>query len=122
MLLPLPVTTLTLACSLLSLFCILSRIAPFYDTFPQTFPEIQQPTDQKYPLLTVGNGGVSLREEDVVVSNVRIGLTCARHILLESIKFSQVGMLLPAFEIFQLRTCGIKAQVHATLEKKKRNI
>ncbi|KAL6518844.1 hypothetical protein OROHE_017597 [Orobanche hederae] len=105
------------------------------------------------------NGGVSLREEDVVVSNVRIDLTRGRHNPLESIKFFQdyrsedkfsitddrishllptyyqdmivrvyskkpelVEMISEAFENFQLKTYGIKAQVHATPENKKRKI
>ncbi|KAL6520291.1 hypothetical protein OROMI_032471 [Orobanche minor] len=104
-------------------------------------------------------GGVSLREEDVVVSNVRIDLTRGRHNPLESIKFFQdyrsedkfsitddrishllptyyqdmivrvyskkpelVEMISEAFENFQLKTYGIKAQVHATPENKKRKI
>ncbi|KAK6129319.1 hypothetical protein DH2020_036927 [Rehmannia glutinosa] len=93
------------------------------------------------------NGGVALREEDVVVTNVRIDLTRGRHNPLESIKFFQdydseekfsitddrishllptsyqdmiVGVVSDAFENFQLKTYGIKAQVHATPEKKKR--
>lgn len=105
------------------------------------------------------NGGVSLREEDVVVSNVLIDLTRGRHNPLESIKFFQdydsevkltisddrishllptsyqdmivrvyskkpelVGAVSEAFENFQVKTYGIKAQVHATPEKKKRRI
>ncbi|KAL6551498.1 hypothetical protein OROGR_007652 [Orobanche gracilis] len=100
------------------------------------------------------NGGVSLREEDVVVSNVRIDLTRGRHNPLESDyrsedKFSitdeRISHLLPtyfqdmivrvyskkpelvemiseAFENFQLKTYGIKAQVHATPDNKKRKI
>ncbi|XP_028089940.1 deoxynucleoside triphosphate triphosphohydrolase SAMHD1 homolog isoform X2 [Camellia sinensis] len=104
-------------------------------------------------------GGVILREEDVVVSNVRIDLACGRHNPLESIKFFKdydseelfsipddrishllptsyqdmivrvyskkpnlVGVISEAFENFQLKTYGIKAQVHATPEKKKRRI
>ncbi|XP_050225736.1 uncharacterized protein LOC126675178 [Mercurialis annua] len=105
------------------------------------------------------NGGVLLKEDDVVVSNVRIDLTCGRHNPLERINFFQdyasdekfpisddrISHLLPAsyqdmivrvyskkpemvaavseaFENFQLKTYGIKAQVHATPEKKKRRI
>ncbi|KAI3474878.1 hypothetical protein Pfo_030189 [Paulownia fortunei] len=105
------------------------------------------------------NGGVTLREEDVVVSNVRIDLTRGKHNPLESIKFFKdydsedkfsisddrishllptsyqdmivrvyskkpelVGVISEAFENFQLKTYGIKAQVHATPEKKKRRI
>ncbi|KAG8384817.1 hypothetical protein BUALT_Bualt04G0157800 [Buddleja alternifolia] len=103
--------------------------------------------------------GATLREEDVVVSNVRIDLTRGKHNPLESIKFFNdydseekfsisddhvsnllptsyqdmivrvyskkpelVGVISEAFENFQLRTYGIKAQVHATPEKKKRRI
>ncbi|BFG26859.1 deoxynucleoside triphosphate triphosphohydrolase SAMHD1 homolog [Prunus yedoensis var. nudiflora] len=103
--------------------------------------------------------GVTLKEEDVAVCNVRIDLTRGRHSPLESINFFQdydseekftiredhVSHLLPtsyqdmivrvyskkpelveaisvAFENFQLKTYGVKAQVHATPEKKKRRI
>ncbi|KAK6155183.1 hypothetical protein DH2020_009431 [Rehmannia glutinosa] len=103
------------------------------------------------------NGGVALREEDVVVTNVRIDLTRGRHNPLERAPFVQdydseekfsitddrishllptsyqdmivrvyskkpelVGVVSDAFENFQLKTYGIKAQVHATPEKKKR--
>jgi len=103
------------------------------------------------------NGGVILKEEDVVVSNVRIDLTHGRHNPLERINFFEdyesedkfsipddrishllptsyqdmivrvyakkpelVGAISEAFENFQLRTYGIKAQVHATPEKKRR--
>ncbi|XP_011098487.1 deoxynucleoside triphosphate triphosphohydrolase SAMHD1 homolog [Sesamum indicum] len=105
------------------------------------------------------NGGATLREEDVVVSNVRIDLTRGKHNPLESIKFFKdydsdekfsisddrishllptsyqdmivrvyskkpelVGVISEAFENFQLKTYGIKAQVHATPEKKKRRM
>ncbi|KAM1015163.1 hypothetical protein ACFX1T_044878 [Malus domestica] len=105
------------------------------------------------------NGGVTLKEEDVTVSNVRIDLTRGRHNPLESISFFQdynshekftisddrishllptsyqdmivrvyskkpelVGAISEAFENFQLKTYGIKAQIHATPEKKKRRI
>ncbi|GER35757.1 HD domain-containing metal-dependentphosphohydrolase family protein [Striga asiatica] len=103
------------------------------------------------------NGGVTLREEDVVVSNVRIDLARGRHNPLESVMFFQdydcedkfpisdnqvshllptsyqdmivrvyskkpelVGVISDAFENFQLKAYGIKAQVHSTPEKKKR--
>lgn len=105
------------------------------------------------------NGGVTLREEDVAVSNVKIDLTRGRNNPLDSIHFFQdyesdekfcipkerishllptsyqdmivrvyakkpelVGAISEAFENFQLKTYGIKAQVHATPEKKKRRI
>ncbi|BBH00400.1 HD domain-containing metal-dependent phosphohydrolase family protein [Prunus dulcis] len=103
--------------------------------------------------------GVTLKEEDVAVCNVRIDLTRGRHSPLESINFFQdydseekftiredhishllptsyqdmlvrvyskkpelVGAISEAFENFQLKTYGVKAQVHATPEKKKRRI
>ncbi|KAL2523352.1 HD domain-containing metal-dependent phosphohydrolase family protein [Forsythia ovata] len=103
------------------------------------------------------SSGVTLREEDVVVSNVRIDLTRGRNNPLESVKFfkdyesdeklsipdSRISHLLPAsyqdlivrvyskkpelvgviseaFVNFQLKTYGIKAQVHETPEKKKK--
>lgn len=102
------------------------------------------------------SSGVTLKEEDIAVSNVRIDLTRGRNNPLESIKFfkdyesdekffirdDRISHLLPAFyqdmlvrvyskkaelvgevsdafENFQLRTYGMKAQVHATPEKKK---
>ncbi|XP_052172500.1 uncharacterized protein LOC127788362 [Diospyros lotus] len=102
-------------------------------------------------------GGVTLREEDIAVSNVKIDLTCGRNNPLERINFfkdydsdekfpirdESISHLLPAyyqdmivrvyskkpelveavseaFENFQMRTYGMKAQVHATPEKKKR--
>lgn len=105
------------------------------------------------------NGGVTLREEDVVVSNVRIDLSCGRCDPLDRIKFFKdydgeekfsiandrvshllptsyqdmivrvyskkpelVGVVSEAFENFQLMTYGIKTQVHATPDKKKRRI
>ncbi|KAF5740364.1 deoxynucleoside triphosphate triphosphohydrolase SAMHD1 [Tripterygium wilfordii] len=105
------------------------------------------------------NGGVLLKEEDIVVSNVRIDLTRGRLNPLESINFfkdyesnekfcipeDRISHLLPtsyqdtivrvyskkpelvaavseAFENFQLKTYGMKAQVHATPEKKKRRM
>ncbi|KAK4752719.1 hypothetical protein SAY87_021517 [Trapa incisa] len=105
------------------------------------------------------NAGVTLKEEDVAVCNVRIDLTRGKHNPLESINFfkdyesdekftiadDRISHLLPgsyqdmivrvyskkpelvaivseAFENFQLRTYGIKAQVHATPEKKKRRL
>ncbi|XP_057769365.1 uncharacterized protein LOC130989400 isoform X2 [Salvia miltiorrhiza] len=101
--------------------------------------------------------GVSIREEDVVVSNVRIDLTRGKHNPLESIKFFQdyestetltisdervshllptsfqdmivrvyskkpelVGAISDAFENFQYKTYGVKTQVLATPEKKRR--
>ncbi|XP_062106836.1 uncharacterized protein LOC133818136 [Humulus lupulus] len=103
------------------------------------------------------NGGVILREEDLVVCNIKIDLTRGRHNPFENIHFFQdyeseeklsianerishllptsyqdlivrvyakkpelVGAISDAFENFQLRTYGIKTQVHATPEKKKR--
>ncbi|XP_058180376.1 uncharacterized protein LOC131298892 [Rhododendron vialii] len=105
------------------------------------------------------SSGVILKEEDVVVSNVRIDLTRGKSNPLESINFFKdydseekfsipderishllptsyqdmivrvyskkpelVGVLSEAFENFQLKTYGIKAQVHATPETKKRRI
>lgn len=101
--------------------------------------------------------GVTLKEGDVAVSNVKIDLTRGRDNPLESIKFfkdfesedkfsiqeDRISHLLPAsfqdrivrvyskkpelveavseaFENFQLKTYGIKAQVHETPDKKKR--
>ncbi|KAJ8622953.1 hypothetical protein MRB53_031482 [Persea americana] len=101
--------------------------------------------------------GVTLKEEDVAVSNVKIDLTRGKDNPLESIKFfkdfesedkfsipdDRISHLLPAsfqdkivrvyskkpelveavseaFENFQLKTYGIKAQVHETPDKKKR--
>lgn len=103
------------------------------------------------------NGGVTLREEDVAVSNVRIDLTRGKHNPLKSINFFQdyesdekftipddrishllptyyqdmivrvyskkaelVGAVSEAFENFQLKTYGIKTQVHGTPQKKRR--
>ncbi|KAG1342760.1 deoxynucleoside triphosphate triphosphohydrolase SAMHD1 [Cocos nucifera] len=103
-----------------------------------------------------GNG-IELKEEDIVVSNVRIDLTRGRDNPLESINFfkdydsdkkftisdDRISHLLPAsyqdkivrvyakkpelveavseaFENFQLKTYGVKTQVHETPEKKKR--
>ncbi|KAK4782022.1 hypothetical protein SAY86_016124 [Trapa natans] len=105
------------------------------------------------------NTGVSVKEDDVAVSNVRIDLTKGKNNPLESINFfkdyesnekftipdERISHLLPssyqdmivrvyskkpelvtiiseAFENFQLKTYGIKAQVHPTPEKKKRRI
>ncbi|KAL5552900.1 hypothetical protein UlMin_040301 [Ulmus minor] len=105
------------------------------------------------------SGGVTLREEDVAVSNAKIDLTRGRNNPLQSINFfkdyesdeifpiqdDRISHLLPAFcqdmivrvyskkpelveavseafENFQLKTYGMKAQVHATPEKKKRRI
>lgn len=105
------------------------------------------------------SSGVILREDDVVVSNVRIDLTRGKNNPLESINFFKdydseekfpipeerishllpssyqdmivrvyskkpelVGLVSEAFENFQLKTYGIKAQVHATPEKKKRRM
>ncbi|CAO2833198.1 unnamed protein product [Amaranthus hypochondriacus] len=102
------------------------------------------------------SSGVTLKEDDVVVSNVKIDLTRGRLNPLENIKFFQdhrssnkfpipderISHLLPAcyqdmivrvyskkpelvpaisdaFENFQLKTYGIKAQVHGTPEKKR---
>ncbi|KAI6671270.1 hypothetical protein NL676_006155 [Syzygium grande] len=102
------------------------------------------------------NTGVTLKEEDIAVSNVRIDLTRGRDNPLESINFFKdyeseekftipddrishllptsyqdmivrvyakkpelVGAISDAFENFQLKTYGIKAQVHSTPEKKK---
>lgn len=103
------------------------------------------------------SGGVTLKEEDVAVCNIKIDLTRGKHNPLESIHFfkdydsdekftipnDRISHLLPtsfqdmivkvyskkpelveaiseAFENFQLKTYGIKAQAHATPEKKKR--
>ncbi|EYU44738.1 hypothetical protein ABFS82_08G012600 [Erythranthe guttata] len=105
------------------------------------------------------SGGSTLREEDVVVSNVRIDLTHGKHNPLERVNFFKdfgseekfpipddrvshllptsyqdvivrvyskkpelVGVISEAFENFQLKTYGIKAQVHATPDKKKQRI
>nr|XP_029123745.1 deoxynucleoside triphosphate triphosphohydrolase SAMHD1 homolog isoform X3 [Elaeis guineensis] len=101
--------------------------------------------------------GIELKEEDLVVSNVRIDLTRGRDNPLGSINFfkdydsekkftisdDHISHLLPAsyqdkivrvyakkpelveavseaFENFQLKTYGVKTQVHETPEKKKR--
>ncbi|XP_057947916.1 uncharacterized protein LOC131143690 [Malania oleifera] len=101
--------------------------------------------------------GITLKEDDVAVSNVRIDLTRGRNNPLENINFFQdyesdekfpiqenrISHLLPAcyqdmivrvyskkpelveavseaFENFQVKQYGRKAQVHATPEKKKR--
>ncbi|GMY26215.1 deoxynucleoside triphosphate triphosphohydrolase SAMHD1 homolog isoform X1 [Fagus crenata] len=103
------------------------------------------------------SGGVPLKEEDIVVSIVKIDLTRGRNNPLQSINFfedyeskvkipiqdDRVSHLLPAFyqdmivrvyakkpglveavslafENFQLKTYGMKPQVHATPESKKR--
>ncbi|RDX67337.1 Deoxynucleoside triphosphate triphosphohydrolase SAMHD1-like protein [Mucuna pruriens] len=103
------------------------------------------------------SGGVTLKEEDVAVCNVKIDLTRGKHNPLESIHFfkdyeseekftipdDRISHLLPtsyqdmivkvyskkpelveaiseAFENFQLKTYGIKAQAHSTPQKKKR--
>ncbi|KAJ9554415.1 hypothetical protein OSB04_018460 [Centaurea solstitialis] len=103
------------------------------------------------------SGGVTLREEDLAVSNVKIDLTRGTSNPLESINFfedydskqkfqiskDQISHLLPAcnqdmivriyskkpelvgvvseaFENFQLKSYGMKAQVHGTPERKKR--
>ncbi|XP_052723506.1 uncharacterized protein LOC108344802 isoform X2 [Vigna angularis] len=103
------------------------------------------------------SGGVTLKEEDLAVCNVKIDLTRGKHNPLESIHFfkdyesnekftipdDRVSHLLPtsyqdmivkvyakkpelvqaiseAFENFQLKTYGIKAQAHATPQKKRR--
>ncbi|KAM0944265.1 putative HD/PDEase domain-containing protein [Dioscorea sansibarensis] len=101
--------------------------------------------------------GVTLKEEDVAVSNIKIDLTRGKHNPLESIGFfkdyesdqkltipdDRISHLLPAcnqdrivrvyskkpelveviseaFENFQLKTYGVKTQVHDTPDKKKR--
>ncbi|CAI9092901.1 OLC1v1028259C1 [Oldenlandia corymbosa var. corymbosa] len=101
--------------------------------------------------------GISLSEDDIHVTNVKIDLTCGRKNPLESINFfkdydcnekfhiedDRVSHLLPtyyqdmivrvyakkpelvevvseAFENFQLKTYGMRAQVHSTPERKKR--
>ncbi|KAL6977241.1 hypothetical protein U1Q18_026037 [Sarracenia purpurea var. burkii] len=101
-------------------------------------------------------GGVMLKEEDVIVSNVKIDLTRGRNNPIDRVNFfkdyesndkfpiqdEHISHLLPtyyqdmivrvyskraelveavceAFENFQLRTYGMKTQVHATPEKKK---
>lgn len=103
------------------------------------------------------SGGITLREEDIAVSNVKIDLTRGRNNPLESINFfedydskekfpiskDQISHLLPAcnqdmlvrvyskkpelvgvvseaFENFQLKSYGMKAQVHGTPERKRR--
>lgn len=103
-----------------------------------------------------GNGDITLKEEDVVVCNVKIDLTRGRSNPLENINFFQdfesnekfpihdyhISHLLPAFcedrivrvysknpdlvktvseafENFQLKTYGMKAQVHATPDRKR---
>jgi hypothetical protein len=102
---------------------------------------------------------LTLKEEDIAVTNVKIDLARGRENPLECINFykdydsaekfvipeDRVSHLLPttyqdmivrvyakkpelveavseAFENFQMRTYGIKAQVHATPEKKKRRV
>ncbi|KAK7838578.1 deoxynucleoside triphosphate triphosphohydrolase samhd1 like protein [Quercus suber] len=92
-------------------------------------------------------GGVTLEEEDIVVSNVKIDLTRGRNNPLQSdevfsIQDDRISHLLPAFyqdmivrvyskkpelveavseafENFQLKTYGKKAQVHSTPDSKK---
>ncbi|KAG4395674.1 hypothetical protein AAZX31_19G009000 [Glycine max] len=103
------------------------------------------------------SGGVTLKEEDVAICNVKIDLTRGKHNPLESIHFfkdyesdekftipdDRISHLLPtsyqdmivkvyakkpelveaiseAFENFQLKTYGIKAQAHSTPQKKRR--
>lgn len=103
-----------------------------------------------------GNGDITLKQEDVVVCNVKIDLTRGRSNPLENINFFQdfesnekfpihdyrISHLLPAFcedrivrvysknpdlvktvseafENFQLKTYGMKAQVHATPDRKR---
>ncbi|KAL9401135.1 hypothetical protein Peur_004984 [Populus x canadensis] len=103
-----------------------------------------------------GNGDITLKEEDVVVCNVKINLTRGRSNPLKNINFFQdfesnekfpihdyrISHLLPAFcedrivrvysknpdlvktvseafENFQLKTYGMKAQVHATPDRKR---
>ncbi|KAK7271680.1 hypothetical protein RJT34_27779 [Clitoria ternatea] len=103
------------------------------------------------------SGGVTLKEEDVAVCNVKIDLTRGMHNPLESIHFfkdydsdekftipdDRISHLLPtsyqdmivrvyskkpelveaiseAFENFQLKSYGVKTQVHSTPDKKKR--
>lgn len=105
------------------------------------------------------NAGVTLKEKDIAVSNVRIDLTRGKENPLKSINFFKdyeseekftipddrvshllptsyqdmivrvyakkpelVGVISDAFENFQLKTYGIKAQVHSTPEKKKQRI
>ncbi|KAJ6988950.1 hypothetical protein NC653_021754 [Populus alba x Populus x berolinensis] len=102
------------------------------------------------------NGDITLKEEDVIVCNVKIDLTRGRSNPLENINFFQdfesnekfpihdyrISHLLPAFcedrivrvysknpdlvktvseafENFQLKTYGMKAQVHATPDRKR---
>ncbi|CAH2080018.1 unnamed protein product [Thlaspi arvense] len=92
---------------------------------------------------------LTLKEEDIAVTNVKIDLARGRENPLECINFfkdyeseekfvipdERVSHLLPttyqdmiveavseAFENFQMRTYGIKAQVHETPEKKKRRV
>lgn len=54
--------------------------------------------------------------------NIRSLFTLVLSILTFILHNLQVGAISEAFENFQLRTYGIKAQVHATPEKKKRRI
>ncbi|XAR48062.1 hypothetical protein NMG60_11030769 [Bertholletia excelsa] len=102
------------------------------------------------------SGGVTLKEEDIAVSTVKIDLTCGRNNPVNRVNFfkdyesnekftiddERISHLLPAhyqdiivrvyskkpqlveavseaFENFQLRAYGLKAQVHGTPEKKK---
>ncbi|PKA56737.1 hypothetical protein AXF42_Ash012867 [Apostasia shenzhenica] len=64
--------------------------------------------------------GLTLREEDVAVSNIKIDLTHGRNNPLERISFFKVEAVSEAFENLQLRMYGVKAQVHETPDKKKR--
>ncbi|XP_027151707.1 deoxynucleoside triphosphate triphosphohydrolase SAMHD1 homolog isoform X1 [Coffea eugenioides] len=103
------------------------------------------------------SGGITLKEEDIIVTNVKIDLTRGRENPLESIKFfedfastekfsikdDRISHLLPAcyqdmivrvyakkpelveavseaFENFQMRTYGMKTQVHGTPNSKKK--
>uniref|UniRef100_A0A3N7FI41 HD domain-containing protein n=1 Tax=Populus trichocarpa TaxID=3694 RepID=A0A3N7FI41_POPTR len=91
-----------------------------------------------------GNGDITLKEEDVVVCNVKIDLTRGRSNPLENINFFQdfesnekfpihdyrISHLLPAFcedrivRVYSknpdlLKTYGMKAQVHATPDRKR---
>ncbi|KFK33121.1 hypothetical protein AALP_AA6G333600 [Arabis alpina] len=120
-----------------------------------------KPVTAKDIICSQKHTSLTLKEEDIAVTNVKIDLARGRENPLECIKFfkdyeseekfvipeerERVSHLLPttyqdmivrvyakkpelveavseAFENFQMRTYGIKAQVHATPEKKKRRV
>ncbi|KAL6542618.1 hypothetical protein OROMI_024220 [Orobanche minor] len=83
------------------------------------FDRAETPRHLPFVATTEKNGEVSLREEDVVVSNVRMDLTRGRHNSQERNTAVRVEMISEAFDTFQLMTYGIKCPVHATKRNKK---